>query len=75
MFININIHWLSVIKYQMTKKRNQQKRNDLKINNIIQKRIREYSKVTHHRKNDCERRMVYNSSRIIGRKNNISKSY
>ena len=31
------------------KNRNQQKRSGLKISNIIQKRIKEYPKVTHHR--------------------------
>ena len=37
--------------------------------------MKEFPKVTHHRENDCERRMVYNSTRIRGRRNKISKSY
>ena len=48
-FINININWLSVIKYQMAKNMKLTKRGGLKINNIILKRIKEYPKVTHHR--------------------------
>ena len=47
-FVNIDINWLSVIKYQMVK-RSQQKRGGMKINNIILNRIKEYPKVTHHR--------------------------
>ena len=57
------------------KKRNQHKRSCLKINNIILKRIKEYPKVTHHRENECERRMVYNFTRIRTRRNNRLKSY
>ena len=47
--VNKNINWLSVNKNQMAKIWNLQKRSDLKIKNIIQKRIKEYPKVTHHR--------------------------
>ena len=47
----------------------------MKINNIILKLIKEYSKVIHHIENDFEQRMVYNSIRIIDRRNNTSKSY
>ena len=47
-FINININWLSVIKYQMAKNMKLTKKSGLKINIIILKRIKEYPKVTHH---------------------------
>ena len=47
--VNKNINWLSVNKNQMAKIWNLQKRSDLKIKNIILKRIKEYPKVTHHR--------------------------
>ena len=51
------------------------KRNGLKINNTILKWIKKYPKVTHHRENRFEWRMVHNSTRIRGRRDNISKSY
>ena len=44
------------------------KQYNIKTNN-------KYPKVTHHRENEFELRMVYNSTRIRGRRNNISKSY
>ena len=39
----MDINWLSEIKYQMAKK------EWMKINNIILKRIKEYLKVTHRK--------------------------
>ena len=51
------------------------KKEWFKNKNIILKRIKEYPKVTHHRENEFEWRMIYNSTRIRGRRNNTSKSY
>ena len=48
-FINININWLSAIKYHIVKKEKSAKWSGLKINNIILKIIKEYANVTHHR--------------------------
>ena len=42
---------------------------DTKTNKIIAKSN------SLHSKNDCEPRMIYNSAKIRGRRNNISKSY
>ena len=61
-----NINWLSVNKNPNDKK------------GVVWKKTKtnkEYPKVTQHRENDCKQRMVYNSARIRGRRNNISKSY
>ena len=59
----------------MASKKKPTKNSALKINNVVLKRIKEYPKVTRHRENDCERRLVYNSTRIRSRRSNISKSY
>ena len=45
-FININGNWLSAKKYKVEKLA---KRSGFEISNIMLKRIKEYSKVTHHR--------------------------
>ena len=57
------------------KEKKSTKSSGLEINNIVLKQIKEYPKVIHHIENDFKQRMVYNSSRIKGRRNNISKLY